>query len=227
MPISADQIQAPFTISWPAAAATAEYDGGPTKHILITAVDAGTDGNNIDIDATSDIQVGGTLAIDVTGTTIHISLATSDSWTSISTAQEVIDLINNDPEASALVIASLVEGNGSGVLGDGDFDESLSGGQAASTLTFPAGFATANQFLKVTVDNNVAGASLSDFARGLTAAETLPPVAFSSLPASPSEGMLVSVTDSDNNVWGENIGGGGGFNVLAYYNGTNWTVAGK
>ncbi len=50
---------------------------------------------------------------------------------------------------------------------------------------------------------------------------------FASVPASPVEGMLVAVTDSNTAVWGATIAGSGGNHVLAYYNGTNWTVAGK
>ena len=52
-------------------------------------------------------------------------------------------------------------------------------------------------------------------------------VAFSAVPATPVEGMLVAVTDSSTDVWGATITGGGALHVLAYYNGTNWTVAGK
>jgi hypothetical protein len=52
-------------------------------------------------------------------------------------------------------------------------------------------------------------------------------VAFASLPAYPVEGMLVPVTDSNTDTWGATISGGGSNHVLAYYNGTNWTVAAK
>lgn len=50
-------------------------------------------------------------------------------------------------------------------------------------------------------------------------------VAFADLPASPVTGMLRTVTDSNTNTWGATIGGSGGNVVLAFYNGTNWTVA--
>jgi hypothetical protein len=49
----------------------------------------------------------------------------------------------------------------------------------------------------------------------------------SGLPGSPVEGMLAGVTDSTTNTWGATITGGGSNHVLAYYDGTNWTVAGK
>lgn len=53
----------------------------------------------------------------------------------------------------------------------------------------------------------------------------LAPTAFASLPTG-SEGDLACVTDSNTATWGATIAGGGANNVLAYFNGTNWTVAG-
>lgn len=50
-------------------------------------------------------------------------------------------------------------------------------------------------------------------------------VAFASLPATPVEGMLVGVTDSNTATWGATIAGSGANHVLAYYNGTVWKVA--
>lgn len=55
----------------------------------------------------------------------------------------------------------------------------------------------------------------------------LTPVAFASLPSSPTEGQLAAVTDSNTAVWGATVAGEGSNHVLAYYDGTNWTVAGK
>jgi len=52
-------------------------------------------------------------------------------------------------------------------------------------------------------------------------------VAFASLPASPVAGELAYVTDSNTAVWGATVAGGGANKVLVWYNGTNWTVAGK
>lgn len=52
-------------------------------------------------------------------------------------------------------------------------------------------------------------------------------VAFASLPSPAVEGMMVAVNDSNTAVWGATIAAGGANHVLAYYNGTNWTVAGK
>ena len=52
-------------------------------------------------------------------------------------------------------------------------------------------------------------------------------VTFANLPASPVEGMLYPVTDGSVATWGTTLAGGGANHVLAYYNGTNWTVAAK
>ena len=49
---------------------------------------------------------------------------------------------------------------------------------------------------------------------------------FANLPGSPDEGMLHGVSDSSTAVWGATIAGSGANHVLAYYDGTNWTVAG-
>ncbi len=42
-----------------------------------------------------------------------------------------------------------------------------------------------------------------------------------------AEGTLKPVTDSNTNTWGATVGGGGANHVLAYCDGTNWTVAAK
>lgn len=47
---------------------------------------------------------------------------------------------------------------------------------------------------------------------------------FAAVPANPVEGMLFAVTDSSTATWRATITGGGANHVLAYYNGTNWTV---
>lgn len=54
-----------------------------------------------------------------------------------------------------------------------------------------------------------------------------PSVTFANLPPSPTAGMLYTVSNSSTTVWGNVIGGTGASTVLAFYNGANWTVAGK
>ena len=52
------------------------------------------------------------------------------------------------------------------------------------------------------------------------------PYKFTQLPAAnASSGQTRTVTDSTVNTWGSIVAGGGTFRVLAYSNGTNWTVA--
>lgn len=58
----------------------------------------------------------------------------------------------------------------------------------------------------------------------LSATLALTPVAFASLPASPVEGMIAWVTDSNTATFRATIAGGGANKVLAIYDGTNWTV---
>jgi hypothetical protein len=54
------------------------------------------------------------------------------------------------------------------------------------------------------------------------------PVTFSQLPAAVGNlGMTFVVTDSNTNVWGAAVAGGGANTVLVWSNGTNWTVIGK
>lgn len=50
---------------------------------------------------------------------------------------------------------------------------------------------------------------------------------FASLPSSPITGQLAIVSDSNTGVWGDTIAGGGSNFVLAWYNGTGWTVVGN
>lgn len=51
--------------------------------------------------------------------------------------------------------------------------------------------------------------------------------AFADLPDPPALGMTAVVNNSNTSTWGATIAGGGANVVLAFYNGTNWTVAGK
>lgn len=48
------------------------------------------------------------------------------------------------------------------------------------------------------------------------------------LPSTPTEGMLVYVTDGTSSLaWGATVTGGHSTQYLVWYNGTNWTVMGK
>lgn len=68
------------------------------------------------------------------------------------------------------------------------------------------------------------------FNGSVTAVSTrTPPLAFTSLPAcaAGTEGQISAVNDSSTATWGATITNGGANHVLAYCDGTNWTVVGK
>lgn len=52
------------------------------------------------------------------------------------------------------------------------------------------------------------------------------PATFGALTGPFALGQLAVVSDSSVNTWGATVSGGGAFSVLAWYNGTNWTVLG-
>jgi hypothetical protein len=52
----------------------------------------------------------------------------------------------------------------------------------------------------------------------------LTPLLFGSLPAPAAVGMLACVSDSTVSTWGSVIAGGGGFKVLAFFDGVHWVV---
>ena len=69
-------------------------------------------------------------------------------------------------------------------------------------------------------------AGTGGFSFQLPAPYIAPQYTFATLPASPFKGQTAVVTDSTVNTWGTAITvGGGAIPVLAFFNGTNWTVA--
>jgi hypothetical protein len=54
-----------------------------------------------------------------------------------------------------------------------------------------------------------------------------PAFTFATLPTPAVEGMLAVVSDASVNTWGTTFAGAGANRILAYYNGTAWTVAAK
>lgn len=55
----------------------------------------------------------------------------------------------------------------------------------------------------------------------------LTPRAFADLPATPEEGMMAWITDSDGDAWGDAVTGGGANKRGIVFNGTTWTVFAK
>lgn len=66
-----------------------------------------------------------------------------------------------------------------------------------------------------------------DGSEAMTGPMTVASVVYASLPASPSAGMILRVSNANTNTWGTSITGTGADNVLAWYNGSAWTVIGK
>lgn len=59
------------------------------------------------------------------------------------------------------------------------------------------------------------------------AAGTVPTFSTITACSSTGEGALSPVSDSTTDVWGATVTGGGALHVMAYCNGTNWTVMAK
>jgi hypothetical protein len=77
----------------------------------------------------------------------------------------------------------------------------------------------------LSVANGGTGASNATTAKVNLGSNNMPSGAFADLPTA-TTGALACVTDSNTATWGATIAGGGANVVLAFYNGTNWTVAG-
>jgi hypothetical protein len=72
---------------------------------------------------------------------------------------------------------------------------------------------------------NSAGTTLGGSYNGLETTVEFVPTAFASLPT-PISGMTAVISNSSTATWGATIAGGGATTVLAWYNGSNWTVIG-
>lgn len=84
--------------------------------ILVEALEQGVAGNDITIAYIDSASNNVALSVDVTGTDIVVNLATNGASAVTSTADQVIDAINDDVDANDLVLATNAPGsNGSGV----------------------------------------------------------------------------------------------------------------
>lgn len=77
------------------------------ESLIVTANTIGPSGNNITVAANDGTDVDPP-TISVDGVDITLTLTTDDRGASITTVGELIDLINNDPDASALVTAASI-----------------------------------------------------------------------------------------------------------------------
>lgn len=98
-----------------------------------------------------------------------------------------------------------------------------------TTASFPAIRRSGATLQAVLADESaltaLTASTLSAVTLSASARAQLAPTAFASLPVG-AEGDIACVTDSNTATWGATIAGGGANNVLAHFNGTNWTVAG-
>lgn len=89
---------------------------GTNNDLKFTAVNRGVGGNDITV---AYVVSGAStpLSVDVTGTDIVVNVETDGSSAAVSTADEVMDAVNGDAAAAALVSAALASGNdGTGVV---------------------------------------------------------------------------------------------------------------
>ncbi len=101
----------------PAASTVTLNPTGDNNNITLTAKTPGEDGDDISITLTDPSGNNQPLAVSVSDTDITVSLATGAAGAITSTAQDVIDAINEDDESGDLVVASLPSGNdGTGVV---------------------------------------------------------------------------------------------------------------
>lgn len=118
--------------------------GTSNAQVLYTAKKAGTAGNSINVGHVN----GGnnqSLSVAVVGTTITVNLATDGSAAVTSTASDVIDAVNSNAQAAALVLATNGAGNGSSVA------------VAAASGALSSGAAGAEEFEEVAEVTNISG----------------------------------------------------------------------
>jgi len=109
------------------AAASATHATASLSGVTFTAVDAGSGGNEIQVQFVNSGS-GKSLTVEVTGKTITVTLATDSSGKITSTVDDIVSAINGDSGASALVTAS---GSGTTTVSAGSV--TLAGGKDAGT----------------------------------------------------------------------------------------------
>lgn len=166
---------------------------------------------------------------------INFKVAGSVRW-SINPSGELIPSADNVRLLGGVVnrIAQLFTGPGTagspgvaiGTTGTGFFSASNGDMQLAF-----AGVATykwdAAQYYADVDATKALGTASKRWTNLFTYSASLKPVAFAALPATPAEGWIASITDGSTAIWGATVTGGGANHVLAYYNGSDWTVIAK
>ncbi|MEM4168075.1 MAG: hypothetical protein QXW98_06500 [Candidatus Caldarchaeum sp.] len=84
---------------------------------MVTAVNAGPEGNQITVEAVQQTGTNKELTVDVIGQDVVIDLGTDSAGDPASTANAIIAALNANPQFSSLAVASLPDGsNGSGIV---------------------------------------------------------------------------------------------------------------
>ena len=81
-----------------------------------------------------------------------------------------------------------------------------------------------NAQLPIVDKNGVMTLSFLRFVQGLDPADAR---TFNLVPSSPWVGQTVGITDATTNAFGDVVVGGGALTVLAWWNGSDWTVIGQ
>lgn len=91
----------------------------------------------------------------------------------------------------------------------------------------PASAAHLQALYEVVRSLNSIRLQLATFLPQVLAAQAYTFAALTAAVPTPARGQMATVTDSNTTTWGATIAGGSTNVVLAFYDGANWTVAGK
>ena len=101
----------------------------------IVAKTAGLAGNDITIQLVAPSAASQSLGVVVVGKTITVNLATNEESVVTTTAAQVVEALNTDNNSKALIVAALVENDGSGVVAGMDQAIHLGNGADADVVS--------------------------------------------------------------------------------------------
>jgi len=155
----------------------------------------------------------------ISGTTLTV-VTMLQGGGNIAVGQTIVGMYANN----GMTAATTITGLGTGAGGVGTY--TVNNSQTLAQTEIVSGYVAANGISSV---SNV-DATYAPLRFGLKGQVTLLESTFAGLPAcgvAGSVGSIAAVADSNTVTWGANIAGGAGNHVMAYCNGTNWTVMGK
>jgi len=134
----------------------------------------------------------------------------------ISNTNTTLSIVANDTEATSVLQLYNINGGVNLLLRNSPADNE-------STITVVKGDLS---LVAETTDKNINLRTNGNGFVGIENVLKLQDFAFASLPTG-VDGMIARVNNSNTNTWGDVISGGGSNNVLAFFNGTDWTVFAK